>query len=99
LNIIINAIEAMKAGEGKLTIGIKNDNANYVVSIDDNGSGISEENIAKLFEPYFTSKSNGMGLGLAATLNIFQSHTALIEVQSKINQGTSFIINLKKMIV
>jgi two-component system, sporulation sensor kinase E len=98
LNIIINAIEAMKEGEGKLAISIKNDNANYVVSIEDNGSGISEENITRLFEPYFTSKSNGMGLGLAATLNIFQSHTALIEVQSKINYGTSFTINLKKMI-
>ncbi|MDB5276488.1 MAG: rane protein [Ferruginibacter sp.] len=99
VNIIINAIEAMKDNEGKLTIGIKNDNANYVVTINDNGSGISEENITKLFEPYFTSKSNGMGLGLAATLNIFQSHSALIEVQSKINHGTSFIINIKKMSV
>jgi PAS domain S-box-containing protein len=97
LNIIINAIEAMNEGEGKLTISVKSDNINYIVSIDDNGSGISEENIAKLFEPYFTSKSNGMGLGLAATLNIFQSHTALIEVQSKINHGTTFIINLKKI--
>jgi signal transduction histidine kinase len=62
------------------------------VQISDNGSGITEENLSRLFEPYFTSKRNGMGLGLASTLTILQSHKATVEVQSKVMQGTSFAI-------
>jgi len=90
LNIIINAIEAMHENEGKLTISIGKKNLQYVVSIEDNGCGISDENIGHLFEPYFTSKQNGMGLGLASTLNILQSHNASFDVQSKVNVGTVF---------
>lgn len=90
LNIIINAIEAMQEKEGKLTIRIQKKNNQYVVSIGDNGCGISDENIGHLFEPYFTSKQNGMGLGLASTLNILQSHNASFDVQSKLNSGTEF---------
>jgi signal transduction histidine kinase len=60
--------------------------------ISDNGCGISEENISRLFEPYFTSKRNGMGLGLASTLNIIQSNKGAIDVKSTLNVGTSFII-------
>ena len=51
------------------------------------------ENLSKLFEPYFTSKRNGMGLGLAATLNILQAHKAHIDVKSRENFGTSFLIS------
>jgi signal transduction histidine kinase len=60
--------------------------------IRDNGCGIPEENISRLFEPYFTSKRNGMGLGLAATLNILQSHKASIDVTSMLKKGTTFLI-------
>ncbi|MBC7935498.1 MAG: PAS domain S-box protein, partial [Rhizobacter sp.] len=74
LNIIINAIEAMQKDKGELMISVKHkDEANYIVMIKDNGSGISKENLICLFEPYFTTKQNGMGLGLASTLNILQS--------------------------
>lgn len=90
LNIIINAIEAMRENEGMLTISVKKANMQYVVSIEDNGCGISEENIGHLFEPYFTSKQNGMGLGLASTLNILQSHNASFDVQSKPKIGSVF---------
>lgn len=90
LNIIINAVEAMGEKGGTLIISIRKKNTQYVVSIEDNGCGISEENIGHLFEPYFTSKPNGMGLGLAATLNILQSHNASFDVQSKLNSGTTF---------
>ncbi len=92
LNIIINAIEAMEENEGKLTIEVKSLGAKYVVTITDNGNGISEEDISKLFEPYFTSKPKGMGLGLASTLNIIQSHKAIVDVVSTINEGTTFSI-------
>ncbi len=96
LNIIINAIEAMTGHAGNISIEIKSEGAFYTVSISDNGPGISEENIVKLFEPYYTSKRNGLGLGLASTLNIIESHKANIKVQSKLNYGTTFIITFQK---
>jgi len=95
LNIIINAIEAMEEDKGKLQITLRSIGLEHVVVIADNGSGISQENLGRLFEPYFTSKRNGMGLGLASTLNILQSHQAFVDVQSKLNEGTSFIITFK----
>jgi len=93
LNIIINAIEAMAEGAGVLTIKTSSDGAYHNVTIADNGSGINEENLSRLFEPYFTSKRNGLGLGLAATLNILQVHKALIDVKSQLGQGSVFTIS------
>jgi PAS domain S-box-containing protein len=95
LNIIINAIEAMEEGKGHLTVTIKTHGAEQVVIIKDNGSGISQENLTHLFEPYFTSKRNGMGLGLASTLNILQSHRASVDVQSQLEKGTVFTVTFK----
>ncbi|MGV3530530.1 MAG: ATP-binding protein [Flavisolibacter sp.] len=92
INIIINAVEAMEPGTGQLKINVTTEKGNHVVTISDNGCGIPEENISRLFEPYFTSKRNGMGLGLAATLNILQSHKANIDVSSVLKQGTTFTI-------
>lgn len=96
LNIIINAIEAMKEETGQLMVVIDSELQRHVVKISDNGAGISEENLSRLFEPYFTSKRNGLGLGLAATLNILQSHKAHIDVTSALNKGTNFIISFPK---
>jgi signal transduction histidine kinase len=93
LNIIINAVEAMEPDKGVLMITIDSVKNMHVVTIKDNGCGIPEENISRLFEPYFTSKRNGMGLGLAATLNILQSHRANIDVSSILGQGTTFTIS------
>ncbi len=93
LNIIINAVEAMEENKGELIITLSNEEQKHVITITDNGIGINEENMSKLFEPYYTSKPNGMGLGLASTLNILQSHKALVEVKSKPGQGTTFIIS------
>lgn len=92
LNIIINAIEAMQANGGELEIEIETVNILHKVTIKDNGCGIPEENLSRLFEPYFTSKRNGMGLGLASTLNILQSHKAHIDVSSTVGEGTTFVI-------
>ncbi len=96
LNIIINAIEAMEPDTGILAISIESDALQHKVLLSDNGIGISEENLTHLFEPYFTSKRNGMGLGLASTLNILQSHKALVEVDSKAGKGTTFTILFQK---
>lgn len=92
LNIIINAVEAMEAGKGTLAVTIEKGRGAHTVTIKDNGCGIPEENLTRLFEPYFTSKRNGMGLGLAATLNILQSHKASIDVTSVMKAGTTFIL-------
>ena len=94
LNIIINAIEAMEDETGKLIVDAHTYNNKVIIYITDNGSGISEENLPRLFEPYFTSKRNGIGLGLAATLNIIQSHRGTIEATSLENKGTTFTITL-----
>ena len=95
LNIIINAIEAMEEDKGKLTISIRNTGPEHVVMIEDNGSGISPENFSRLFEPYFTTKRSGLGLGLASALSTLQSHHAYIDVQSKVGEGTTFLITFK----
>ncbi|MBB6001993.1 hybrid sensor histidine kinase/response regulator [Arcicella rosea] len=93
LNIIINAVEAMTEGEGILKIYATQRSKSVVITIEDNGIGISHEHLERLFEPYFTSKNNGIGLGLAATLNIIQSHKARVEVESEVGKGTKFIIS------
>lgn len=96
LNIVINAIEAMEEQNGMLDISLSETADFIVLKITDNGCGISEENISRLFEPYFTQKRNGVGLGLAFTLNILQAHKAELEVRSALGAGTSFIITFNK---
>jgi PAS domain S-box-containing protein len=95
LNIIINAVEAMEQEEGKLMVLMMKQGSICQVRITDNGTGITDENLQRLFEPYFTSKRNGLGLGLAATLNILQAHHAEVEVDSVLGAGTTFIITFK----
>jgi PAS domain S-box-containing protein len=95
-NILINATEAIHHKHGSISIVMESDEEQHSIVISDNGCGISEENISRLFEPYFTSKRNGMGLGLASTLNIIQSNKGSIDVKSELNVGTSFIISFKK---
>jgi PAS domain S-box-containing protein len=94
LNIIINAVEAMKEGEGvlKISTGIANDKC--VIRIEDNGKGIPEENIGRLFEPFFSSKPKGIGLGLTTTQNIIYNHKGSIDVSSTEGRGTAFTISL-----
>jgi signal transduction histidine kinase len=95
-NIIVNATEAITGPGGKISIMVESNEKFHSVTISDNGCGISEENISRLFEPYFTSKRNGMGLGLASTLNIVQSNKATIDVKSQVNVGTAFTITFEK---
>ncbi|MDJ1492312.1 PAS domain S-box protein [Cytophagaceae bacterium DM2B3-1] len=96
LNIIINAIEAMSEDTGTLTIGTEITDTYCLTFIEDNGVGIKEEELQHLFEPYFTTKQDGMGLGLAATLNILQSHGATVDVESELGIGTKFTIRFPR---
>ncbi|GAB3273297.1 hypothetical protein GCM10027347_45550 [Larkinella harenae] len=91
LNILINAVEAMKEMTGVLTVRtVPLHERAVMVSVQDNGSGISEENRQRLFDPFFTGKQGGMGLGLTTTQNIINSHRGSIEVESQIGVGTTF---------
>jgi PAS domain S-box-containing protein len=90
LNLIVNAIEAMDKKHNLLSVSLVKTIDQTVIQIKDNGSGIKEEELKKLFEPYFTTKKTGMGLGLVSTLNIIKSHKARIEVDSKEGVGTTF---------
>jgi signal transduction histidine kinase len=92
-NIVINALDAMPPENGQLKVRIKSIDDNCIVEIEDNGIGISKENIAHIFEPYFTGKANGMGLGLSTTLNILQSNHASVKVESEEGTGTRFILS------
>ena len=95
LNIIINAIESMSAKEnGILQLTTKSENGKCVVEISDNGTGMDENELSKLFEAYYTTKPKGNGLGLTNTQNIILNHKGSIEVKSKPGEGSRFIITL-----
>ncbi|MEQ9423754.1 MAG: ATP-binding protein [Cyclobacteriaceae bacterium] len=94
LNIFINATEAMKTGVGVLLVEAKRTSDEIVIKISDNGKGIEKKNLTELFDPYFTAKKSGMGLGLTAVRNIINGHNGSIEVDSEIKKGTSFTIQL-----
>ncbi len=92
LNLVVNAVEAMDRDVGQLAVILNQHSEQTSIIVKDNGSGIKEEELKKLFEPYFTTKKTGMGLGLVSTLNILKSHKAGIEVESRPGIGTSFKI-------
>ena len=95
LNIIINGVEAMEPEKGILIIGTSLTDNILTIEISDNGKGISPVDVKKLFDPFFTDKQTGMGLGLTSTKNILNSHSAEIEVTSEMGAGTSFFIHFK----
>src|SRR5690606_30809494 len=94
LNIIINAIEAMSPGKGELNICTARQNGKALIQISDNGIGIPEEMRTKLFDPFFTNKRKGSGLGLTSTQNIIINHKGNIHVDSEPGKGTTFSIML-----
>ena len=93
LNLIKNAQAAMPEG-GLLTIASARYDNEIRISIIDTGLGISEENLAKIFEPYFTTKDAGSGLGLTLVFKIIKEHQGEIAVDSRDGEGTCFEITL-----
>ncbi|MFZ2444976.1 MAG: PAS domain S-box protein [Syntrophobacteraceae bacterium] len=104
-NIVINAQQAMPNG-GKIRLGVSNravartaelpiGPGNFIkISIQDQGAGIPKENLSKVFDPYFTTKAAGNGLGLASSYSIVKKHGGHIAVQSELGAGTTFQIHL-----
>jgi len=97
LNIIVNAMEAITGENGCLTIETTRSGENCTIIIRDNGKGMDEETLAKVFDPYFTSKTNGNGLGMTNSQNIILNHKGKIEVFSEEGNGTSFLITLNSL--
>lgn len=92
-NLVLNAINAMSI-KGEIKINTQVNSKDVLLSIKDNGTGMSEENKAKIFQPFFTTKpkGEGTGLGLSVVHGIVQNHKGTINVISKPNKGTEFII-------
>lgn len=98
MNISQNALAALKTkfqGQegGLFTISDKVEGNKYILTIADNGCGMSEETIAKIFEPYYTTKANGTGLGMTMVYKIIKEFSGEIFVNSKEGEGTAFVIS------
>lgn len=106
-NLVVNASQEMEGCTGTLQLEAKNiiisnsaplplEAGKYIrISVHDEGGGIAPENIDKIFDPYFTTKETGTGLGLPTAYSIVKKHGGLLTVDSKVNRGTSFHIFLK----
>lgn len=93
LNIIINAYQAMeKKEEGKITVRSLDFPDKVILKIRDEGVGMNESTVKKMFEPFHTTKKSGTGLGLAVTHKILEVHGAKVYVDSELNRGTEFVI-------
>ena len=96
-NLVKNAVQSIpKERTPIIDVYLSNTTSHVIIKISDNGSGIDEENKLKIFEPRFTTKSSGMGLGLSIISNIIKSFGGTIEFETKMNIGTTFTITLPK---
>ncbi len=95
INLLLNALHAVADHHGSVTVNnaIDHEDGKVTVRITDNGCGIAPENIKKIFEPFFSTKSNGTGLGLAVSYGIVRNHNGVIRVSSKEGSGTCFTVD------
>lgn len=93
MNLFINSAEAMLGG-GILTVKGRQKQNDVVIKVSDTGTGIEKTHLEKLFEPFFSTKVKGIGLGLAIAKEIIENHEGAIEVESKPDRGTTFTITL-----
>jgi PAS domain S-box-containing protein len=104
-NLVLNAVQAMPQG-GTISISARNievgraaftalgEGRYVVIAVRDHGHGIPPENLSRIFEPYFTTKDTGSGLGLATTYSIVKKHDGMIDVESSVGGGTTFTVYL-----
>jgi signal transduction histidine kinase len=96
LNIMINAIQSMMSKGGVLQVRVEKEKDYYELEVEDNGSGISAENMQKIFNPFFTTKEKGTGLGLSIVKKIIEGHKGTIELESLRGQGTKVKVYLPR---
>jgi two-component system NtrC family sensor kinase len=94
LNLIYNAVDSMKEGEKKLTLRTRQEEDKIRIEFEDTGSGIPEEIQDKIFSPFFTTKTQGIGLGLSLAHKIITLHQGIISFQTNLEKGTKFTIVL-----
>ena len=96
-NLVKNAIQSIDEQENpKIEVKVSEDNGNVIISVADNGKGIPEIDKTKIFEPKFTTKSSGMGLGLPMIKNIVEAYNGTITFVSQTNHGTVFTVTIPK---
>ena len=95
INLITNAYQAMPDG-GTLTIDASQKKGYVCLRIEDTGTGIAPENLDKLFEPLFTTKSKGIGLGLTVSKTLVEANNGRISIKSEVGKGTEFVVCLPK---
>jgi C4-dicarboxylate-specific signal transduction histidine kinase len=98
LNLIRNAIEAMSAGR-RCILGVKSQvdgSGDVLVSVEDSGTGIDKDNLTRIFEPLFTTKQQGLGIGLSICKSIIESHVGDLSVTSVAGEGSTFYIKLPR---
>jgi len=95
-NLFINAVHAMEDTGGALSVKISEEENFARIEISDTGKGISDENLPKIFEPYFSTKETGTGLGLAIVQKVVDVHNGEISVMSTVGEGTKFVVRLPK---
>lgn len=95
-NLVKNAIQAIpdEKDAKKIIVSIKKEGTNAIIKVQDNGKGIAEEDFERIFEPKFTTKTSGMGLGLAIIKNIIENYNGNITFESKLDKGTTFKVIL-----
>lgn len=94
-NLVLNAMDAMPQG-GTLTLRTRDDDGKLLIEVADTGSGLTPEECARVFTPYYTSKQHGTGLGLAIVQSVVSDHGGRVRVQSQPGQGTTFVIELPR---
>ncbi|NOX67165.1 MAG: PAS domain S-box protein [Chlorobi bacterium] len=93
INLMQNSIDAIKSN-GKINLKISNDDRTVTIILSDTGPGISESNLERIFDLYFTTKAEGTGIGLSIIQRIIAEHDGMITVESKVGEGTTFVIKL-----
>jgi len=94
LNLVLNAIEAIPRKRGTITVTTECDEKYFLIKIQDTGKGIAPESLFKIFDPFFSSKPNGVGLGLATCYGVIVSHGGTIEVDGELSKGALFTVSL-----
>jgi PAS domain S-box-containing protein len=95
-NIIVNGIEAMDAHKGLLKLCLERENDSIILSVSDNGCGMTKEQQQRIFDAYYSSKPAGLGIGLANAKKILEYHNAVIKVNSQEGKGTTFRLQFNK---
>jgi two-component system, NtrC family, nitrogen regulation sensor histidine kinase NtrY len=97
-NLVSNGIQAVSMGTSvEILISVETNETQAFIRVKDNGTGITEDQIQTIFEPYFTTKSTGTGLGLAMVKQIVETHHGSIEIEKTSLEGTTVLVSLPRL--